>query len=482
MIALGVGGCSKAKPKAKKTDDNKHPDRIVIVDREATAKVKKVVEKEPNNDTGSATPLSVGDLVRGNMDGSNDQDHYKVSIAKAGLLSATLSGIDKADLILELRDANNKRLARSDRGPAKTVEGLPNFPVTKGEYYLVVTEFVKKRRKKKRRRRRRRRKAKKAKKNEPPARVGKSPNYELMVTMSDKRKSVATSTTSAGESEPNDKITSAIELKQGVQGTGFIGWSKDRDVWKILLDDVSGDDVIDVDVAGVSGIRLVLEVLDVDGKLLARRWGAQGKAVIVRGLRPRAGQQAHFVRLRSRRSQPGESYTVSFASRKPDPADEVEPNDSIRSGTALLDGKATTPPQTGGLRRGYLTRGDVDYFKLPKRKEPLALSVSVNPPSEVDVVLFIMDGKGKKLSKADEGKRGTKESMTKLRIPANTVVVVKVSGHGNSVEPEHYELRWSVEEASVAAPPPAPAPDKDATKTPTKKSGGASDLDDDYGN
>ncbi len=469
VVVAAVGGCAKEKAKKQPSDSSKHPDRIVIVDRQATSKRKTVVEKEPNNRTGQATSVALGEIVRGNMDSSNDADYYKLNVGKAGRITARLSGIAKADLILELRDADNKRLARSDRGPAKTVEGLPNFPVKAGNYYLVVTEFVKKKRKKRRRRRKRGRKAKKKPVDEPPARVGKSPNYELSVTWSDKAPSASM------EAEPNDKIASAVELKVGAQGTGFIGWSRDKDLWKLLLDEVTGDDVIDIEVSGVTGLRLVLEVLDVSGKRLLRRWGAKGKSVIVRGLRPRSGHEAHFAKVFSRRSQPGESYAVSFSVRKPDPADEVEPNDGKRSGTSLIDGKATVPPQTGGMRRGFLTRGDVDYFRLAKRSQPMAISVTVNPPADVDPVLFVMDGKGTVLSKVDEGKKGTKEYVRKLRIPANTDVLIKISGHGNSAQPETYELRWSVQDAA-AAPPPTPTP---AAKT-GKDNDNDDGLDDEY--
>ena len=467
MAFVSFAGCSRAK-KAKPTESTDHPDRIRIVDRKVTAKASVVKEVEPNNTVSAATPVSVGNRVHGSLNGVTDADYYKLSVAKPGLLSAQLTGIAKVDLVLELRDGADKSLARSDRGPANTLEGLPNYPVKKGDYFIVVREFVKKRKKQRRRRKNRRRHRRKAKNNKP-ARTGPSPNYELSLTMTD-----APASSKSVEVEPNDKVASAVELKPGVDGVGYIGWDKDRDVWKLLLDEVTGDDVINVDVAGVSGVRLIMEILDVDGKRMLRRWGSKGNAVIVRGMRPKSGHEACFVRLFARRSQPGENYSVRFSVGKPDPSDEVEPNDRVRASTSLLDGKATTPPQTGGLRRGYLTRGDVDYYKLPKRAQPMALTVSISPPAEVDAVLFVLDGKGQQLAKADAGKRGARESTKKLRIPANTKVVIKVSGNGDSKQPERYELRWSVEVSSATLPPPA-------NKTPKKKSGDG-DLDDEYGN
>ena len=87
-----------------------------------------------------------------------------------------------------------------------------------------------------------------------------------------------------------------------------------------------------------------------------------------------------------------------------------------------------------------------------------------------------MNRKGRVLKKVDAGKRGARESANKIRIPANTGVVIKVSGHGDSKQPEQYELRWSVEEATGTATT-TPTTKK---KPPTKKA--TNDLDDEYGN
>lgn|GEM_PF-1410479 len=470
-LAALAAGCSKGRSEAKPADGT-GPDRIQMVDRVPRGQVRTIPEKEPNNTAGTATAVSAGAVAQGNLDSSNDVDYYELHVTKPGVLSLRLTGIDKVDLILDLRDSADKRLARSDRGPARTVEGVPNYRVSKGDYYLVVREFVKKKKRKRRRRRRHKRKKKKPAKAEPPARVGKSPNYQLSIDLRGAPMSGVT------EKEPNDKKETALELKPDAQGAGFIGWAHDKDMWKLVLDDVTGDEVIDVDVAGVSRVRLVLEILDSYGKQLVRRWGSQGKAVIVRGLRPRKGQGVHYARLFARRSQPNVSYTITFSIRTAEPSDEIEPNDRREWASSLIDGSATTPPQSGGMRQGFLTRGDVDYYELPKRDQPMMLNLSVTPPGEVDPVLFVMDANGGVLQKVDAGKRGVKETVSNLRIPANTQAFIKVSGNGDSVQPERYTLRWSVEPAG-AAPAPATTP---KPKTPATAPGNKLDLDDEYGN
>src|SRR6185312_15319781 len=98
-------------------------------------------EFEPNNQRADATPFEM-DSIQGTIAPAGDADWYKVSIATDAkfLLRADLSGVPGMDLVLTLKDSVGNDLLVVDNAGKEQPEVLTGYGVTKGDYYLVVTE------------------------------------------------------------------------------------------------------------------------------------------------------------------------------------------------------------------------------------------------------------------------------------------------------------------------------------------------------
>jgi hypothetical protein len=445
LAALAALGCSKARKSEVIPRDRDAGPAVVVVDRKPSTGVKIEKEKEPNNSAEKATALAVPGSVRGTLDSSADVDVYKLQVEQAIAVKVSLSALDKVDLKLDLRDAEGKILVKSDRGPAGTEEGISNYKLEAGSYYLAVSEFVKRSRRKKRRRRRKKRGKKRGKAEpEKPARVGESQPYELAIAPVGK----------AGESferEPNNKLEQSRELTVAeYQGFGYVGWSGDVDVWKLALLGVGSGKGMNLDLTGVSGVTFTLELLDGAGKRLLRRKGGKGRSVAVRNVVPRDGEQFYYARLRTRRSNPAESYELRLTTRLLDPDEEREPNDSSRRASNMQAEEG----EMRGTWKGYLAGGDVDYWKIPKQKGPMMFSVTVTPPHDTDIKLEAKVG-GKLIGEGNSGKRGGAEQFAQIPIPAGKELVLRISGWGAERPSAHYKLQWML---SPGQPAPAPAP------------------------
>src|SRR5690606_33966213 len=162
------------------------------------------------------TPMSLGGTARGKIEPDSDADYYRLEIEQRGVLAVSLAGVEGMDLQLELADASGTVLAKSDRGGARIKEGLPNVGVTPGRYTLIVKQV-----KKKAPRSRRRRK-------QPEPASGPAPVYELTAQL--------VNTPKGGELEPDDDRGTANDLIVADNVTGYIGWSGDRDVWKLSVE------------------------------------------------------------------------------------------------------------------------------------------------------------------------------------------------------------------------------------------------------
>jgi hypothetical protein len=434
LIAL-VPSPACGKRGAKKIPRSKDAAPAVVVEEKTPAGVTFAEEKEPNNTAESPGRIAVPGGIRGTLDGETDVDLYGLEVAGAGFLSAQVGGIEGVDLVLELRDAKGESLARSDRGPALVSEGIPGFPVAEGKYQVVVSEFVKKSKKRKRR--------KKGRKAEPVGRTGPSPTYELVVQLSDEP-------AEGLEAEPNDAAEQAREILIGDEAFGFLGWNKDQDLWALSLEGFSPGYAIDIDVSPVGGVWMSLEILDVEGNVLVKRTAERGKGVRVYGLVPGEGAERYFARLSSRRSNPEEKYSLRPTRRLLDLDEEAEPNDLPATAMALSD----DPKEAEGTRRGYFMPGDTDCFRVPSRSEASLLTVTVEPPAGVDILLDVFTEAGAALGESDRGKRGASESLSAVPVPPNTAVIIKIGGMGDA-EPTAYQLRWSLAPGGVA---PAPDP------------------------
>jgi hypothetical protein len=440
--AIGLAACGKGKERRVRRDRDAGV-KVGRADPVVGGRVSAGDEKEPNDTAADATPVRPGTYVRGTLDGETDVDVYAVEV-DSGQLRATVSGIEGVDLVLELRDAQGAVLARSDRGPALTVEGIAGYGVSKGTYFLAVSEFVKPRKKPKPPKPAKGKKAAPVVDSgvDPQARLGPSPAYELTVEH-------APAPADLHEAEPNDDTGTAAEVLLADAVRGWIGWSGDVDLWKLSLQDVGADYCLDVDVGGVDGLTLTVDLLDAGGARLLSRKGAKGGGIQLRCLVPVLPEGAppwHFVKIVADRSNPEATYELGFKARLREDDEEAEPNDTAEQATPLIgDGGP------GGVVRATYTLGDVDRFRIDGQDEPSLLDVTVEPPPGVDVELEIGAAGAKPLAVARAAGPGGKERLTGVAIPAGMAVVVSVRakpGKADTGEARPYRVVWSIAPAA----------------------------------
>ncbi len=425
LAALVIGGCSSKGEKQRQTIRRDRDAAAVVVVQQTQTGVTFADEVEPNNEPDQAGPLPLPGGIHGVLDDQDDVDRYQLKVEQAGWLNVSLSGIDGVDLVLELDDAAGKLLAKSDRGPARTPEGLPNYPVQPGTYSLAVSEFHKKRRKRK-------------------ARTGPSPTYDLVARL-DTDEPAANQ-----EREPNEEPTQAMELLLGVDGFGYVGWNGDVDLWRYSFDNFGEDYSFDVDVTGVEGVRLSVDVLDDNSDPVVSRNGDKGKAVAIRNLQRKSGNDHYYVRVGGRSSNPLERYSIRLTSRLMDLDEEREPNDDQKSAQALRD----DPKEVEGTRKGYLGPGDHDWYRLPAGTSAALVTVSVEAPVGVDVTLAAHGADGALIGESNGGAAGEREELDNVSVAAGKDLYFEITGTGSADGGEPYTLRWRV--APTAA---APAPD-----------------------
>lgn len=454
-VVLGAAGC-KGKERIRRSDDAGPP--VERVDPSLLGEVLYGAEHEPNETAAEASSLAIPGGVQGVLDGEIDVDLYALEVAADGMLHLELSAVPELDLILEIRDAQGVVLARSDRGGAGIAEGIPNLGVSAGSYLAAVREFVKPR------------KTPRTKKGARPppvdaapvGRQGPSAPYRLSARIEPVQ--------ALAERERNDDLGSAGDLFLADQVRGFVGWAGDLDVWKLSLEGLGTQNAVDVEVSGVPGLVLGLEILDATGKPVVARKGGKDGPVAIRSLvaAPAEGAPPFLhVKVSADRSNPVDAYTLRVAPRLLDLDEEAEPNDSPERATALRAAGA----ESGTMRASY-GAGDVDTFAVEATTGPLLLDASVEAPGGVDFALEARGPGGALLGSADTGKAGERERLSGVVIAAGTTAIVTVSAKvakGDTGEAREYQLRWSVSPADDTPPMPpeeaVPGPDGEGPAT-----------------
>jgi len=361
-------------------------------------------EIEPNDGDEVATPMSIGGTARGKIDPETDVDYYHLTIDKPGVLQVMLSAVEGMDLSVELADAAGATIAKSDRGVARVKEGLPNVGVTPGRYTLIVKQVKKKPAKPTK-------PGKGRKEPEPPPAPVAVPVYELSTQMIDPGK--------GAEHEPDDDRGTANDLIVADNATGFVGWSGDRDVWKLSIETLSDKNLLDVQVSAIEGIALELEISDGLGQPLATRKAPKGAALVMKGLMPNVPQGAppfHYLTVRADKSNPETAYTLHATARLAGTDEEVEPND-------LVD-KPYMMPTDRTVVHAMWSPGDIDCFGLAAAGTARQIDVTVDTPAEINLdAELLVDGKS--IALANKGGKGVVEKLTAI-VPANGHPVVRI--------------------------------------------------------
>ncbi|MEO8706944.1 MAG: hypothetical protein ABI867_43355 [Kofleriaceae bacterium] len=415
-VALAIAGllaCGSGKKRQSRTHDGGAVEPIATPNfgtDGGTAKTTAADEIEPNDNDDVAMPLPLAGTIHGRIDPESDADYYRIEVATAGALAIEVSAVDNTDLTLEVKDPTGTTIAKSDRGAAKTKEGVPNVGVQPGRYIAIVrTKKI----------------PVKGKAPKKPATPPPALPYDITAQVAP--------VASHAEREPDDDRGTANDLIVGDPMSGYIGWTGDTDVWKLSIETLSAKNVIDIEIGSVEGVAFGLEIADGVGQVLAQRKAPRGAGLVVRGLLPvvAAGSPPfHYLTIKGTPSNHESPYSLRVTARNPEPDAEVEPNDTLEKPMAI--------PSDRTVVNGQWTPGDIDCFAVAPDVAARTLDVTVDVPPEADLsVELVVDGKV--AAKSDVKGKGAAEKVS-APVPSNGRAVVRVRGADSGAEGA-YEIK-----------------------------------------
>ncbi|MFI5346443.1 MAG: hypothetical protein ACHQ51_08720 [Elusimicrobiota bacterium] len=191
-------------------------------------------EFEPNNQRSDATPLEL-DSIQGTIAPAGDADWYKISVSTEAkqILRADLTGVPGMDLVLTLKDTLGNDLLVVDNAGKEQPEVLTGYGVTKGDYYLVVTE-----------------------------KTGKKSDSRSSYTLSKK----LIPWQSGLEWEPNDSTATVQALKVGDSVDGYFAPKGDQDWYEF---NAYQKGPVELDLTGVINVAPKITLYDQEYKELA---------------------------------------------------------------------------------------------------------------------------------------------------------------------------------------------------------------------
>jgi hypothetical protein len=436
-----------------------------------------VAEREPNERAAEGNALPLDAVGRGRIDSPTDVDRYRVTIAKPGALTVTVSGLAATDLVVELRDSSDAVLARSDRGGAKISEGVGGYPVTAGSYDVVVSSFT---RPVKAKAKGKAAQGKKATEEvaaagsaaapttavAPVVIVEPSEEYEVIATFVEAAAlAAATPGGERQELEPNPDAGAASDLAIGEVGAGLIGWTGDVDVWKVSTEVLAASNALDVEVSAVEGVTLTVEVRDGMSRPQTTRKGGRGQPVAIRGYTPKlveGAPQILFVAVSGERSHPQLGYSLKVSARMVGEAEELEPNDKPE-----LAQPFDVSGAEGDIARSTLHArwepGDVDCFALPTAavKRRVEVTVSVADKGNVAAELLV----GERVVASSDQAAGALEHLV-ADVPAGAKAVVRVKAAAKPGGETTYDVSWAEVSADEGMPPEEGGAGDGAVRTP----------------
>lgn len=259
------------------------------------------------------------------------------------------------------------------------------------------------------------------------------------------------------EEEPNDTLATAQPLTMGggIRGTlaephstrgKLVG---DVDLYSFMApgapSDMGSFAEVRLELTGVPGLALSLEVLDGDGKRLLVRRGGVGAPIAIPNV---AVEPAHtyYVRVREAKSPLGakdQPYALTLQSAPAGSGEEREPNDTAAQASSI----ALTNGQSGQAQGLFGGARDEDWLQLSLDGLPAPaawLRLELVPPAGVTVSIKVEDAKGQRLATT----RGLRDAELRLRNvgldPASGPVRIALLGLGGGPE-ARWVLRYAVE-------------------------------------
>ncbi len=424
LLCASQNGCDKkiAQGDKKLTRGGDKP-AVIMVGAAGTGK-NVDGEVEPNHEVPQV--LEPGKSIVGILDGSEDVDRYSLVATQTGLLFATVEGGGKADLILSLANTTGAVLAKSDRGPAGTMEGVSGYAVEAGStYQLVVGEFLG-------------RKARKA-----GGRKGESAPYQL-------RWQINEDAEAGFEREPNADDSGASEILIGETRSGFIGWARDVDLWRMPVtgfDDIAsgGGRALHIVLTPAPGVAPQLSLLSGAGEVILETRAGKGQELAIHNLVPSVGADFFLLRVSGKPSNPEDGYTLRIDVADQTPGTEVEPNGKPEVATPIGGGDELELL----VARGDVSLGDVDFFRLASASYDRVLELQLRGPSHADLDISVIAESGAILASSAIESVGSAEALTSVPIAAGQAPLLRVLAKVVQGTAE-YELTMSLVRGTVA--------------------------------
>lgn len=188
-------------------------------------------DQEPNNGTEQAQTLAFGKKLKGYISYQDENDVYRVTLPKAGLLKVDVSSLIYGNAEVYVRDSSNReirnKIIMSDgRTPAKYSTSVN---LEAGIYYVEVEGW------------------------DPPDTTGL---YDIMASFTPVNNQ---------EKEPNNGTTQAMPLSFYKPLTGFLSWNDTEDFYKISLPKSS---TVTLDLQSMIDSNSVLELYDRNFKVV----------------------------------------------------------------------------------------------------------------------------------------------------------------------------------------------------------------------
>ncbi|MEA3420228.1 MAG: PPC domain-containing protein, partial [Acidobacteriota bacterium] len=243
-------------------------------------------ESEPNNTPEHANEIRLGQSIQGLFQPKGDEDWYKFVNSQSGknIIRIDLTGVAGVNSYIEIYNEKEESLKESDTGDDGEGEAIINFGVTEGTYYIEV--------------------------------YGHQKNEKNKYTLSTK---FLGPWQEGQEFEPNDELEQANKIQLGKAVNGFAHPDSDEDWYTVTLPE-SGLDILVVELSGLDGVDLSLELLDADGQELKEANNGE------------MGEKETIVRMKVK---PGKYYIVVNNS-----------GFNVEKAYSLRAGKPTVPPAT----------------------------------------------------------------------------------------------------------------------------------------
>jgi hypothetical protein len=286
------------------------------------------------------------------------------------------------------------------------------------------------------------------------------------------------------EKEADDDVAHAQPIPAGSGIRGNIGKAGDVDVYSWMdpggPKDMGGFDYARVELSGVAGLDLALDVLDGDGKrLMSVNDGAAGEPEII----PNVGvDPAHTYYLRVREatgkaSDATRPYELTVQTWSASVNDEREPNDDFAHATPIKLTSGTTADASGFFGR----KRDEDWLSLalagvPAKDGRAILRLELAPAQDVAPSLRVAGGAAGKELFAEA--RGAKNDELRLRNVGVDAAAGSVAIALRAVDGRSPDARWVLR---IGVEPPLDGAEREpnndvAHATPMTLAGGTAQL------